>query len=190
MLIFKSILTNVLSSLYTQFFESIVLAFLFMYFYEFAKKNGGIKKSVLFFFQKFKENKEFRLLFYFVFYLAMILCRTLLGRSLWVNVLNDVMGTWWIYDSNGHIYTEGVENIILFIPFTYLYFCLPKNQAKKKEIVFKSIKYSFLFSVFIEFTQLFLKLGSFQISDMVFNTLGGFIGGLLFMIFHKNKKES
>lgn len=54
------------------------------------------------------------------------------------------------------------------------------------------MKISFLFSLGIEFTQLFLKLGSFQLSDLVYNTLGGLIGGLIYALFHAKsfKKES
>ena len=44
-----------------------------------------------------------------------------------------------------------------------------------------------LFSFVIEFSQLLFHLGTFQISDLVYNTLGGTIGGLdLMAVFTKN----
>ena len=123
----------------------------------------------------------------------MILSRTILGRSLWINPLNNVIGTWSLHDVDGNIFTEGVENLILFIPLMYLYFVMMQNQSFSFfALIKKSVKISFLFSLGIEFTQLFLKLGSFQLSDLVYNTLGGLIGGLIYALFHAKsfKKES
>lgn len=193
MMIFKNILTNILSGLYTGFFESLLLAFFFMFFYLTAKKEGGFKVAIQGLFTKFKASKDLRRIFYFVFYLFMILSRTILGRSLWINPLNNVIGTWSLHDVDGNIFTEGIENLILFIPLMYLYFVMKQNQSFSFfSLIKKSVKISFLFSLGIEFTQLFLKLGSFQLSDLVYNTLGGLIGGLIYALFHAKsfKKES
>ncbi|MCC9084868.1 VanZ family protein [Enterococcus faecium] len=38
--------------------------------------------------------------------------------------------------------------------------------------IYVGIKYVFLFSLSIEFTQLFFRLGTFQLSDLFYNTLG------------------
>lgn len=187
--IIKNILTNVLSSLYTEFFESLLFAFLFAFFYEYAKKHGGYKKAVYDFYIRFKSNKDDRIRFYFMFYIAMTLFRTLLGRSLWINTLSDVFGSWTLYDSNGHLYTEGIENIILFLPLCYLYFALPEKRNYSKNRILFAIQFSFLLSLAIEFSQLFLKLGSFQLSDIAFNTLGGFLGGLLYVCLHHKKNN-
>ena len=43
----------------------------------------------------------------------------------------------------------------------------------------------FLCSLSIEFLQLFLRLGTFQLSDLCYNTLGGGIGGILYFAGHK-----
>lgn len=58
-------------------------------------------------------------------------------------------------------------------------------KAKGRQICFTSIlwystKAAFLFSLTIEFLQLFLRLGTFQLSDLCYNTLGGAIGGVLY----------
>ena len=42
-----------------------------------------------------------------------------------------------------------------------------------------------LFSFVIEFSQLLFHLGTFQISDLVYNTLGGTVGGLAYYIIYK-----
>ena len=40
---------------------------------------------------------------------------------------------------------------------------------------------AFLFSLTIEFLQLFLRLGTFQLSDLCYNTFGGAIGGVSYI---------
>lgn len=50
-------------------------------------------------------------------------------------------------------------------------------------------KTAFLFSVSIEFLQLFLRLGTFQLSDICYNTLGGVLGGIIYWIGWKLKCE-
>ena len=45
--------------------------------------------------------------------------------------------------------------------------------------MWRAIVISFLSSLTIEMLQLFLRLGTWQLSDLCFNTLGGVIGGLI-----------
>lgn len=187
MQIFNNVLTNVLASLYQEFFSALVFAFLFMFLYMFAQQNGGFKRAIKIFLTNFQKHKSYRYVFYFAFYCAMILFRTLLCRQLWVDPLNNVLGSWSLYDTEGHIQTEGIENFILFIPFTILYFWMisQMKEYKARWILVHSITYSFLFSICIEFLQLLLKLGSFQLSDIFYNTLGGFVGGIIYVCAHK-----
>ena len=56
-------------------------------------------------------------------------------------------------------------------------------------ILWYSIKAAFLFSLTIEFLQLFLRLGTFQLSDLCYNTLGGAIGGVLYWMGWKVKNR-
>lgn len=46
----------------------------------------------------------------------------------------------------------------------------------------KSTKLGLIFSVSIEMLQLLLRLGTFQVSDIVYNTLGGMLGGLCYIV--------
>lgn len=57
-----------------------------------------------------------------------------------------------------------------------------KGRVKIKDVqsVWNETTIAFLFSIIIEFSQLMFKLGTFQLSDIVFNTLGGFIGGIIY----------
>ena len=120
----------------------------------------------------------------------MILFRTLLNRDMWANPLAKVMGGWWIWevgqDGSKTLTTECFENIVLMFPFTLLLMWTMKEKMVKKicfwNIVKKSTQVAFIFSLTIEFLQLFLRLGTFQFSDIFYNTLGGCLGGIVYWI--------
>lgn len=123
----------------------------------------------------------------------MILFRTLLNRNLWLNPLSEVMGNWWIYEINSktgelELATECIENLILFILFSTLLAWFMNQKDKIRHVIWTSTKIVFLFSISIEFLQLFLRIGTFQFSDLFYNTLGGFFGGVLYYICCKISK--
>ena len=157
--------------------------------YMFAKDHGwkGVVRRWL---EAFKTSLHFRCVFLFVLYTAMLLFRTLLSRNLWANPLSDIMGVWGLYNAEGEFTTEAIENLVLFIPFVILLFWafrekVIEEMVKLWIVVKKSVSIVFLFSAAIEFLQLFLRLGTFQLSDLFYNTLGGLIGGLLYWIVYK-----
>lgn len=51
-----------------------------------------------------------------------------------------------------------------------------------KKILWYSGKIAFIFSVSIEMLQLLLRLGTFQLSDIFYNTVGGVLGGLVYYV--------
>ncbi|MCD7825917.1 MAG: VanZ family protein [Clostridiaceae bacterium] len=213
----SKILTNVLTALYQPFWFSVLLSVLFMFFWlysheelpshekigsaEECEHQRGYKQSIKTWLHTFKTSSTFRRIFYLTFYTTMILFRTLLNRNLWLNPLSDVMGGWWIYDNNGELTTEPIENLMLFIPFTVLLLwaaranetarsrLMGSSTVKLTTVLWQSTKITFIFSVTIEFLQLFLRLGTTQVSDLVYNTLGGMIGGLLYWIMWRVKHK-
>ena len=190
------IIKNVLTALYQPFWFAVILAVLFMFLFIYAKEHGW-KESFKIWFQNFKSDKSFRKMLFLAFYIAMILFRTLLSRSMWENPLSDVIGVWGLHNSNGELTTEVIENLALFIPFTFLLmWCVEDNIGKKYKllnILWKSTAITFLFSLAIELLQLFLRLGTFQLSDLFYNTLGGAVGGFIFwvvcIIAHRSNKK-
>lgn len=109
---------------------------------------------------------------------------------MWANPLSDVLGGWGLYDKDGKLTTEAIENLILFILFTALLLWSFRERLLGEEVrlartLWQSLKITFLFSLSIEFLQLLLRLGTFQFSDLAYNTLSGLIGGLLYWIAHK-----
>lgn len=120
---------------------------------------------------------------------------------MWMNPLSDVMDGWWIWEKQSDgtmiLTTECFENIALMLPYTFLLMWTAKEKllkAKGRQICFTSIlwystKVAFLFSLTIEFLQLFLRLGTFQLSDLCYNTLGGAMGGVLYWMGWKIQKR-
>lgn len=70
-----------------------------------------------------------------------------------------------------------------------------KNMLKKAVYGVKSDSESYIehlkaiFSISIEMLQLLLRLGTFQLSDIFYNTVGGMIGGLMYCAVMKARKR-
>lgn len=192
--IFENIIKNVLISLYQGFGASVLMAVLFMFAYTYGKERGW-KQVVKHWWNNFKDKSEFRRVFLLAIYTFMLLTRTVLYRTVWSLPLGKVMGIWGLHDKNGALYTENIENIILFIPFmVLLLWAFHRKFFKNVKVKFlnsieKSFVVSLSFSLLIEFTQLFFKLGTFQLSDLVFNTLGGIIGGIIYYCIYRFKER-
>ena len=139
----------------------------------------------------FKSDPSFRRTFFLVFYSVMILFRTLLNRSMWANPVSNVIGVWGLYNAKGELTTECIENFALFIPFAFLLLWAAKDRILSrvtiKAVLWKSLKITFLFSFGIEMLQLLLRLGTWQLSDLFYNTLGGAVGGLIYYVGYKVK---
>ena len=106
-----------------------------------------------------------------------------------MNPLSNVMGGWslWVTAADGTrtLTTECIENMIMMVPFTGVLLWTIGNKLLGgredfKSIVRKSAAIAFCFSLGIEFSQLFLRVGTFQLSDLFYNTLGGALGGMLY----------
>lgn len=138
----------------------------------------------------------------FVFISSIYFCElfyiTLFSRAgIHTDPLSDVFGEWTIFDGETLIFmnVRPILNIVLFIPFCIIIFSfankiLHKSLTEKKEVLY-SIPLSFLLSMFIELMQLIFSLGTFQLSDLTYNTVGGLIGALIYVLVKKfisNKK--
>ena len=128
--------------------------------------------------------------------------RTVLGRNAWVNPWSDVLGKWSIFMDDGSFNIDFIENIMLFVPLGFMYNLKYNNfnflktnehinesdintescSNNKINMVKKTLLGSLLFSVLIECTQLMLKVGVFQLSDIFCNTVGGAIGAIVYIL--------
>lgn len=187
--IIKTILNDVLSAFGQAFGFSVLIAVLFLFFYM-QYKQYGLKSTLLKLIKEFKENKELRKVFLLAFYAALVLFRTLFNRFLWTNPLQNVIGVFGLYNEKGEFTGEAVENVILFIPLIFLWLWVKKtDEITFKKIIIFAFSKSFLCSLLIETTQLLFRVGQFQISDLVHNTLGGVIGGLCYWLFILIKRK-
>ena len=192
------ILTNILTALYEPFGFSLLLSFLAMFFYLYAYESIGAGKgwkiAMMTWYQKFKESVFFRKLFFLAFVISLVLFRTLLNRQLWMNPLSDIMGGWGIWETvNGErqLTTECIENVIMMVPFSSVVMWTfgEKMGSGWKKILWCSGKIAFILSVSIEMLQLLLRLGTFQLSYIFYNTVGGVLGGLMYYIAMKARKR-
>jgi len=196
--VLAKILRNILTALYEPFGFSLLLSFLVMFFYLYAyepqEAGKGWKSAIVTWYQKFKESVFFRKLFFLAFVTSLVLFRTLLNRSQWMNPLADIMGGWGIWETvNGEqkLTTECIENVIMMVPFSavVMWTFEEKIGNSLKKILWQSGKIAFIFSVSIEMLQLLLRLGTFQLSDIFYNTVGGVLGGLMYCAVMKVRKR-
>lgn len=193
----SNIIRSVLTALYEPFWAALLLAAVAMFAFLYAKEHGWtIKNSFLqllrAWYSEFRNSSTFRRTFLLVFYTTMILFRTVLNRQIWFDPLGKIMGGWGLYDVDGNLTTESIENFMLFVPFTILLFWAFREQFFGEEmhfklVLWKSIKIVGIFALTIEFVQVLFHLGTFQISDLCYNTFGGMCGGLIYFCLHKLK---
>ena len=196
--ILSKILINILTAFYESFGFSILLSFLAMFFYLYAcvpaNAGKGWKSAIVTWYKEFKESVFFRKLFLLAFVTSLILFRTLLNRNLWMNPLSKVMGGWGIWETvNGEqkLTTECIENVIMMVPFSAVVMWTFQKKAGNgwKNIVWQSGRVAFIFSIVIEVLQLLLRLGTFQLSDIFYNTVGGVVGGVCYWGVMKVRKR-
>ena len=190
--IISNIISSILTAIYQPFWFSLMAAVLFMFFFLYAKEYGW-RKVIRLWLMTFKTSSNFRRMFCLAFFVMLMLMRTLLNRNMWANPLSDVMAGWTLWNEEGELTTEAIENVLLMVPYTALLVWALKERLLKKvtlgRVLWQGIKYAFLTSVAIEFLQLFLRLGTFQLSDIFYNTLGGLLGSLFYYIGYKIKQR-
>ncbi len=137
------------------------------------------------------NKKRFRLILYTITYIFMLLYRTVLCRSSDYEPLSDVWGGWGIeiFEYTGIDYGTIIGNVLMFIPLTLIIlFTFPDIFSSIKDIFIKCTAFSFCLSLIIELLQLIFHKGTFQISDIVYNTLGGALGVGLFVLYQTKIK--
>ena len=195
----RKTIAHFLNAIYQPFLFALVLSVFVMFFVMYLDKykNINVKQRICSGFKdwgkRFKSSPKFRRILYFVFITVMILFKTLLVRNMNFNPTGNVVGIWGFYRHDGTFTTEIIENVVLFVPFIFFLFFMLETTSKKVTnflgVMGRAIAISFLSSLAIEMLQLFLHLGTWQLSDLCFNTLGGVIGGLIYWISAKIRRK-
>jgi glycopeptide antibiotics resistance protein len=102
------------------------------------------------------------------------------GREYSYNLIPflEIKRFWMNRHTLGHfaMLTNLVGNVVGFLPFGAI---LPVINRRTRG-VFRILLFSFEFSLLVETIQLVTKVGSFDVDDLMLNTLGGVIGYLMF----------
>lgn len=75
------------------------------------------------------------------------------------------------------VFTNLFGNILIFMPFGFFI-----SMASSARGFFMTLFYSFGLSLCVEVFQLLTKVGSFDVDDLLLNTIGGVLGYILFSI--------
>ena len=102
-----------------------------------------------------------------------------------MNPLFAVMGGWDIWEAvndEQKLTIECIENVIIMVSFLVVVMWTFEEKIGNglKKILCYSGKIALIFSISIEMLQLLLRLGTFQLSDIFYNTVGGALGGLMY----------
>lgn len=136
------------------------------------------------------NEKKSRYFIYLLTYCYMVLYRTLLCRTDTYAPLSKVWRDWGIIKCNPLKIDPSpfVGNIALFTILILLILLNFSHKFKSdKDKLIKCTVLSFVLSLSIEVMQLITCRGTFQISDLVYNTLGGFIGSVIYIKFIDKK---
>lgn len=128
----------------------------------------------------------------FASYTYMVLFRTWIDRPQWEKPLEKIFGSWGLYTDKGEFTTEAIENGMLLLPFAWLLGMVMREKWKEcpaLSVLYRLTLGGFFMSLFIETVQVLWKRGTFQFSDLFYNTVGGMLGGVFFLVFRQLQKR-
>lgn len=123
----------------------------------------------------------FAVLFYFLFF-SEEMGRTYSERAYHYNLVPfKEIGRFLRYHrtlGTGTVLLNIVGNVAAFVPFGIF---LPVFSARCRKVWF-TVFYSFELSLLVELLQLVTKVGSFDVDDLILNTIGGLAGFLIYLL--------
>lgn len=123
----------------------------------------------------------FAVLFYFLFF-SEEMGRTYSERAYHYNLVPfKEIGRFLRYHrtlGTGTVLLNIVGNVAAFVPFGIF---LPVFSERCRKVWF-TVFYSFELSLLVELLQLVTKVGSFDVDDLILNTIGGLAGFLIYLL--------
>lgn len=160
----------------------LIFGILFLGLYQCAQKNGYTKKC---------KNIGMRIIRDGLLSLscAFIFVMTLFGRTIGQERNFEFIpfksySNIWV-GGNMEILLQILMNIVMYIPLGFLLPCSFKLFEKYRYIILVTV----ISSVSIELIQAIFKIGLFEVDDIINNTLGAFIGMVIYAVFSKLKKR-
>ncbi len=74
-------------------------------------------------------------------------------------------------------FTNLAGNVLVFVPFGFL-----MSMASNYRSFLNTTFYSFVLSLVVELSQLMMRVGAFDVDDLLLNTAGGMLGYICFLI--------
>ena len=175
-----SMTRKILTTFYSGCFQSFVFSFL-VYLVLCGKGScfvDKIKNAI----SDLKKRSN-RYIIYFLFYFYLLYNDTVFSRTPTYSPFSDVFGGWAIYKTQYHgLSFDVISNVLMFVPLTILFSLAFLNKKHIKNVILQSVKLSICVSLSIEILQILFMKGTFQFADILFNTSGGLIGALLYVL--------
>lgn len=139
-----------------------------------------------------KKRRQYRILgkilfvLYIIFVFYFLLVSELYGRTGEMQeyhynlVLFKEIKRFWNYREQLGMFatvTNLVGNVLIFLPFGFF---MP--MASRHRSFLNTSFYSLALSLIVEVSQLFLKVGCFDVDDLLLNTIGGMLGYITFTV--------
>lgn len=184
-----SFIKNLSIIIYQVLALALICSFLFTT-VELLKGESSWKQLVEHWLKRFRKNNVFRCRFFLMVSTFGILGITLLARRIWYTPWSNVLGNFALIRPDGKLDEDICNNILLFIPFGG--FLLASRLKRIDNFIHKgqrlclgqvllcAVSISFGFSLAIEICQSVFWLGTFQLADIFYNTIGGLLGGFLY----------
>ena len=196
------LLTEVLLDIWDVLSSYCVTALLFSVFFWVVYVLLGYNSNKSFFKQladTLTKDREFQRFLALVYFFFLLICKTLLCRiGMGLEPLGSIMNGW-LFTGNKYMNppSQSIENIIMLMPYPVLIYWnyhdrIFHGNFTLKNVVLKSFFITFGMSAFIEVSQTVFALGTLQLSDLFYNTLGGVISGILYYLAlnYYNKRKS
>jgi glycopeptide antibiotics resistance protein len=122
--------------------------------------------------------------FLFCGYSCLVLYLTLFGRPLYQGDPLGIVFEGWDF----RLMEDGSDihafyNLFMLTPSAFLLLCiLPDRERSFGTVLRIAVLFSFAVSLFIEVAQVVFCLGTLQISDLVYNTFSGVLGGIFYQV--------
>lgn len=185
------IMKDLLTMLYQYAGISTILTVLFLFMWKQAEEASWrqIGRNII----TQLKDKSWQKRFVSTLYTVFVLQRTLFNRSPWGNPLGNIIGHWEFF-VNGVPNYDMFENFMLFIPLYPIVRISGISRYIKhwrKYLLLSILIIPLECSLGIELIQLMTRAGTFQLSDIVYNTIGGVVGGIIYWITHtvKHRKK-
>ena len=176
---FESIMKDIFTILYQYLGICVIISILVMLVWNQAEKSSW--KDVWIRLKNLFQESIWKRRFFLLIYITFLLQKTIFNRSPWGNPLGNVIGAWGL-TYKGEPNYELFENVLLFIPLIPLYKIGRLDDRVRFFRGKRIILLPLLLSLSIEIIQLFTRAGTLQLSDIIYNTVGGIIGGLGYLI--------